>query len=118
MPKSVSDTESTSNDSKCNASNQTISFKDLKEMTKQMLKCRGTHEQIKALIHNFIKHYRFHKNVLCKIIFMIELNTSDWTDHDLSTFLRWYYQKLQRLEKHLANVRMIRQNENINVTIH
>lgn len=66
-------------------------------MTIEMLKGRSTPAQIKELMYNFYQHYRRHQNVLCKIIYMIELNTVDWTDYDLKNFLRWYYQKLQKI---------------------
>lgn len=84
-------------DGKHNASNQTTPQKDLKRMTIEMLKGRSTPAQIKELMYNFYQHYRRHQNVLCKIIYMIELNTVDWTDYDLKNFLRWYYQKLQKI---------------------
>lgn len=73
-------------------------------MTNEMLKCRSTTTHIRELMHNFYKHYRRHQNVLCKIIYMIELNTVDWTDYDLKTFLLWYYQRLQQIASKLENL--------------
>lgn len=63
-----------------------------------------THPRLaRKLLENFLIIYDRKLQAFCKVLHMIEINTSHWENSERMNFLRWYYRELKKATKQTIN---------------
>lgn len=81
----------------------TDKIKNLQRKAMEMLKCQT--KPASVLQQNLKRFYTQRKTVLCKMTYMIELNTEDWNDNEKKEFLTWFYRTLSKIAQNTSENR-------------